>query len=387
MGGGRGSSAVVTGSHRSKVGSLVALARMDSPRKGADHLNFAKSVTGALPCTLELLAAGELSEHRAAIIAKETRHLSQTDRREVDCELSSKLTGVGDRSVRDQARSTADRVDPDGAERRTRQARKASFAAVYAEPDGTARLIARMPFEKAIAVHRTLLAAVHDALKDKTETRLAGQIMADTLAACVLGDSTPTPHIEIQLVMNERTLLRGSDEPAYVAGYGPVPGFLARALIAETDKAWIRRLYTAPKTGELVAMDSTRRLFPPGLRRAVVARDRTCRTPYCNAEIKHIDHRRPWARHRKTAACNGDGLCERCNYVKTDAGLRVDMSYLRGRRVLELVTPTGHAYRSMPPDLPGTGPATFSEELRRALDDQRAMNDPDTNDPDTGRSA
>ena len=57
---------------------------------------------------------------------------------------------------------------------------------------------------------------------------------------------------------------------------------------------WLRRLYTHPGTGELVAMDSRARLFPPGLRRFIQARDDTCRTPYCDAPIRHLDHIIPW---------------------------------------------------------------------------------------------
>jgi hypothetical protein len=59
-------------------------------------------------------------------------------------------------------------------------------------------------------------------------------------------------------------------------------------------KVWLRRLYTAPETGDLVAMDSKRRLFPPPLRRFIQVRDDTCRTPYCDAPIRHHDHIIPW---------------------------------------------------------------------------------------------
>ena len=59
-------------------------------------------------------------------------------------------------------------------------------------------------------------------------------------------------------------------------------------------RVWLRRLYTAPDTGELTAMESRARLFPPGLRRFIQVRDETCRTPYCDAPIRHLDHIIPW---------------------------------------------------------------------------------------------
>ena len=68
---------------------------------------------------------------------------------------------------------------------------------------------------------------------------------------------------------------------------------------------WVRRLFTAPATGELVAMDSRARLFPPGLRRLIQARDDTCRTPYCDAPIRHLDHVFPWHTGGATTAAIG----------------------------------------------------------------------------------
>ncbi|MCE5289983.1 MAG: HNH endonuclease [Nocardiaceae bacterium] len=228
-----------------------------------------------------------------------------------------------------------------------------------------------MPFEKAMAVHRALAAAAQDALTSRNETRRIGELMADVLAERALGAPAPSLNVEVQLVMNERTLLRGSDESAYVPGYGPIPGFRARRLVVDATKVWIRRLYAAPETGELIAMESKRRTFPAGMRRAIIARDRTCRNPFCNAEIKHIDHRKPWAKRRKTELSNGDGLCERCNYIKTELGLRVDI--ITPRRVLRLVTPDGHTYEAEGTPLPGTGPATPTETLRQILDERRGI--------------
>jgi hypothetical protein len=83
---------------------------------------------------------------------------------------------------------------------------------------------------------------------------------------------------------------------------------------------WLRRLYTAPGTGDLVAMDSRARFFPPGLGRFIEARDETCRTPYCDALIRHLDHIVPWHSAGPTALANGAGLCEACNHTKEIPG-------------------------------------------------------------------
>ena len=124
---------------------------------------------------------------------------------------------------------------------------------------------------------------------------------------------------------------------------------------------WLRRLYTAPGPGDLVAMDSRARLFPPGLRRFIEARDDTCRTPYCDAPIRHHDHIIPWRHGGPTSHANGAGLCEACNHTKEATGWRVEphpgpgaSSTTRARHTLIIHTPTGHNYHSTAPRLPGT---------------------------------
>ena len=116
---------------------------------------------------------------------------------------------------------------------------------------------------------------------------------------------------------------------------------------------WLRRLYTAPGTGELVAMDSRARLVPPGLRRLIQVRDNTCRTPYCDAPIRHLDHIIPWHHGGPTTQANGAGLCEACNHTKETPGWNV-RPRPGPRHTLEIQTPTGHTYHSTAPPLPGT---------------------------------
>ena len=72
--------------------------------------------------------------------------------------------------------------------------------------------------------------------------------------------------LQLNLIMTDRTLFAGDDEPAHLIGHGPIPAPLARALvIGQADAAtttWVRRLYTDPTGAQLVAMDSRQRLFP-----------------------------------------------------------------------------------------------------------------------------
>jgi hypothetical protein len=90
-------------------------------------------------------------------------------------------------------------------------------------------------------------------------------------------------------------------------------------------------------------------------------RDRTCRTPYCDAPIRHRDHATPRNRGGPTSAVNGLGECERCNYVKEAPGWRVSAADENGTHTAEFLTPTGARYRSTAPPLPGAPLITVSE--------------------------
>jgi hypothetical protein len=88
-------------------------------------------------------------------------------------------------------------------------------------------------------------------------------------------------------------------------GYGPIPASLAQRLVrdAVVDKravATLRRLYRHPNSGSLVGMESRARLFPKGLAGFIALRDRTCRTPYCDA---------PASRSRGTAQPRWPNQC------------------------------------------------------------------------------
>ncbi len=218
-----------------------------------------------------------------------------------------------------------------------------------------------------VAAHAALTRHA-DTLRSTGDERTRGQIMADALVERLTGTPAGITGIEIQLVMTDRTLLQGDSKPARLPGYGTVPAQWARETVlngstgAETGPAenarlsvWLRRLYTAPGTGELVAMDSKARIFPPGLRRFLQIRDDTCRTPYCDAPIRHHDHIIPRHNNGPTTAGNGQGLCEACNHTKENPRWHAK-PLSGGRHTVETRTPTGHTYHSTPPDTPTTPP-------------------------------
>jgi hypothetical protein len=175
--------------------------------------------------------------------------------------------------------------------------------------------------------------------------------MADTLVDRLLtGTGTGTGvGVMINLVITDQTLFAGGNDPGWVEGYGPVPADLAREL-ATTEQTWLRRLYTSPTTSELVAMDSKARIFPTRLAQLLRLRDRRCRTPWCDAPIRHADHVEAIEHGGETTAANGQGLCEACNHAKQAIGWQAKPRPGPGHTV-ETLTPTGHTYTSTAPAL------------------------------------
>ena len=150
--------------------------------------------------------------------------------------------------------------------------------------------------------------------------------------------------------MSDAALFGGADEPAHLDGFGPIPAELAREIVVgacdRDERIWLRRLYASPATGELVAMDARGRSFRGSLARFVRLRDRVCRTPWCDAPIRHVDHPRRHADDGPTAADNAQGLCEACNYAKDAPGWRARPGPDGG---VETSTPTGHSIATRPP--------------------------------------
>ncbi|CCQ48512.1 HNH endonuclease family protein [Pseudarthrobacter siccitolerans] len=355
------------------VGAEIALARRESPSRGSRLLGLGKALVG-MPHTFAALEAGQLNEWRATLVVKETACLAVEDRAAVDEEIAADtgtLAGCGDRAIIAAVRAAGYRRDPHSVARRASHAVNERTVTLRPAPDTMTRLTALLPVAQGVAVYAELTRQA-DALKSSGDDRPKGNIMADELVERVTGTPGGYSGIDLQLVMTDRTLFQGDSEPARLTGYGIVPGEWARKAIKgelmtdagsvhSADDAglqiWLRRLYTAPTHGELAAMDSKARLFPPGLRRFIHVRDDTCRTPYCDAPIRHVDHIIPWHTEGPTTSTNGQGLCEACNHTKEAPGWAAKTVARTGQRhSVETTTPTGHTYRSTAPPLPGTAP-------------------------------
>ena len=376
------------------AGEQIALARGESPHRGGRLLGMSKALVTEMPHTLAALDTGQLNEERALYVVKETACLAVADRTAVDEELAADtgtFAGAGTRAVIATVRAAAARRDSRSVTQRASPAASERSVSLRPAPDCMTYLTALLPAHQGVAVYAALTRHA-DALHAAGDPRSLGQIKADTLVEWTTGTPGGITGIELNVVMTDRALLQADSEPARLAGYGIVPAAWARNLISDEEaperqqapeqppmqgqepragrsnashsttdqkhavrelKVWLRRLYTEPETGDLVGMDARRRLFPAPLRRFIQIRDDTCRTPYCDAPIRHLDHIIPWHGDGPTSLGNGAGLCEACNHTKELPGWKAQPRP-GPRHTIEITTPTGHSYRSTAPPLPGS---------------------------------
>ena len=351
------------------LASEIALARHDSPNQGGRHLGFARALVHEMPHTLAALEAGALSEWRATLIVRESACLSVEDRRRLDAELCGNqkaLEGLGDKRIAADAKAIAYRLDPHAVVDRAVRAESERNGDHPARPrhhDLCDRVAAdatgRVGLRRAEALRR------HLRRRPRPEARSWPTPWSSGSPG---GRPTCPSPSRSNLVITDETLLGGDTTPARVPGYGPIPAAIALRLVDaaagdERSRATLRRLYKHPASGALVAMESRSRFFPKGLARFIALRDDTCRTPYCDAPIRHTDHADPHIRGGPTNVVNGRGSCEACNYAKQAPGWRVHgWTHDDGTHVVEFTTPTGSRHPSKAPPLPGVAEQTGDVE-------------------------
>lgn len=369
------------------VAEQVAHARRESPHRGRRHLGLARVAPTELPHAWAAWCAGRVGEWTVTLIAQETACLPLEHRLAVDELVASDadaLEAMSPYEVRGRCRAAAEQLDPASVLAGRRYAESQRHVSVRPAPDTMTWVSALLPVQDGVAVYATLTRAA-DAARSAGDPRTRGQVMADALvqaalrhdrvaATTVTGSHTvgtvgataasggsadaggatdvpaARPGVQLHLLMSDAALFGGADEGAQLEGYGPVPAELAREIVCGTleagESVWVRRLLADPVTGSLTAHDPRARRFPATLERLVRLRDGVCRTPWCAAPVRHVDHAEPYAAGGPTSLANGQGLCESCNYAKQadDWHTAVEPD---GTVVTTL--PTGHQYATRPP--------------------------------------
>lgn len=340
------------------AGDEIALAKRVSPATGRKFLSRSRTLCQDLPRTFAALSEGAIPESRAQIVAEGTAKLSRRERKIVDKELEGRLTWTGNRRVAREVRGLVQQITADSAAECAAAAAEQRHVSLQCLDDGMARISAVVPMVQAVAVFDGLREAAlsraaasrnADEARDEGSPSAAGdlvgtrrtqrQLMADVLVERLTGQSSagnvPT---QVHIVMEAESLFTDGRVPAWLPEHGPLPARTAREFLSASEAdSFLRRIFTAPESGQLVSMDRRGRKFSGLLRRMLVFRDDVCRTPWCDAPIRHADHVRPVAEGGETDWSNASGLCAACNYAKEHEGWQ----HKATAEGLTVITPTG----------------------------------------------
>lgn len=361
------------------VAAEIGAAVRTGDRTVQRFMSEAHTLFTMFPATVEAFSAGRISRARARVIVDAGAHISEPQAR-LDFETTAVPVAEIESAARLRpfARMLAERIHPRSLTERQAAAASERAVRVVDLPDGMAELIATLPATIAHAAYgrlsamardvaRAIAAEAKEALARRGAERADGgqreecvddvrtmsQIRADILADLLLAGA-PEGHIAtglgairatVQVVVPVLALLGRADEPATLAGVGPVDADTARRL-AGGAKGWDRVL-THPISGQVLATDRYR----PGkaLKRALQVRDQHCRFPGCRMAVRNsdIDHTIDFALGGLTCADNLAHLCRRHHTLKHESAWSV-MQKPGG--VLEWTSPTGRVY----PDLPAS---------------------------------
>lgn len=331
----------------------VASALRISPSTAQNRIDVARVLVNHLPQTCAALAAGDISPTHATVIARETdAGIRQGLPREAIGMIESAALAHAEfhtpGQVANKVRAQIAQINPHEFEEVAEIARAARRVTCYEEKHGMATVVAMLPAEDAQIVMKAIEAfiAEHDSADDVRSMDMKRADALTEIAQLSLVDSSERTKshrrpFTVNITIDLPTLLGLQENPALLAGYGPIPASIARELAQ--DGRW-KRFVTDPVTGTL--LDYGRETYEPpqALVDFVIARDRTCRFPGCRRSTLgiDIDHAHPWDEGGETNPHNLGLLCRRHHRMKTHGGWKL-VSYPDGS--CEWTSPAGKNYQ------------------------------------------
>ncbi|GAA4396389.1 hypothetical protein GCM10023168_00210 [Fodinibacter luteus] len=227
------------------VGSVVALARRESPSAGDRLVGVARALVHEMPVTMAALAAGVISERHAVAVVAATACLSREDRGVVDARVGPVLPGVGVQGAAGAAGRVAAELDAAAVVARRAAAVASRRVTTRPAPDGMAYLCVLGPLKEVVGAYAAVRARARAVVsgqcpEEGPQGRGVGAVMADTalrvLSGRAVGEVTA---VEVHLVITDMALFgvgdpkRSVNEPARIPGHGSVPAPIARAWLRE----------------------------------------------------------------------------------------------------------------------------------------------------------
>ncbi|MEU6644757.1 DUF222 domain-containing protein [Saccharomonospora sp. NPDC046836] len=328
------------------VAAELALLLSVSEQHARRMVDLSTTLVHRLPRTLAAMESGVVDSYRASKVAAATAWLNDPQAREVDSAVAPRLVGKNPHQVRRAAAYWALKADPEGAARRAGHRRAERSVQLLPGEDGMSTLLADLPAEVASSVYARVDRMART-LRGANESRTLDQLRADVFAELLLGSPTTGSGVkaDVHVYVDLTTLAGLNDDPAQLAGYGPIPAAVAREIAEEPSSTW-RRIVTDPLTGAPVDV-GRRRYRPPAVTDEFVrVRDRECRFPSCHrpAHFGDNDHHTPWSDRGTTDQANLVNLCRRHHRLKDRPGWTYRLHPDTG--VVTVTTPSGGTYTS-----------------------------------------
>ncbi len=289
----------------------------------------------SLPTLYAVFAAGGCTQRHVSAFLDLTRDLREDDVLAVDAEVSARAASMSCSGFRRVVRKTVARLDTRSEQDKKKARRPRIGARCVPQPDGLVTIAATMPAADGIA-YLTELNRRADASRTPDDERTHGERQVDVLTDALHGTTPaasgetststtqpsrqPSRRVEIQVVIDHRSLLGLRDDPAELLGYGSITAADVRAMLSEPGTT-LRRLVTDPITGVLVDYGKTRYRPDAHLKGLTKTRDVTCRYPGCTRNVIYCDdeHCNPYP-DGDTSAGNVCQLCRKHHRRKPEVG-------------------------------------------------------------------
>jgi hypothetical protein len=340
----------------------IGCALRESERAGERRLAMARMIAFELPAVQRALLDGDISYRHALAFAETAEEIDDpADRTWLAAQALPKARRQTVSELRRCLRRLLLAVNPKTAAQRHAKAVAERTLEWFPLPDGMAELRLTATGSDVKAIFNTIDAVAQTMPKKTAEGQripIAAR-RADALVAMVTGTpggATGTaaagsgaavcrPAASIQVTMDLATVLGFADNPAELAGYGPIPAPLARSLAA--DGKW-RRLICDPLTGALVDLGTTSYTPNAEMERFIKSRDARCTFSNCHqpayrCDIDHTHPYRPGQPATGTDRCNLGCLCEYHHDLKHHSGWQLHRD--PDDHTAAWTSPTGHHYR------------------------------------------
>jgi len=348
--------AVIDAADTSRLGlsqEAVSLALKVPPRTAQRMLKTDQTLVAELPQTLALLARGEITGRHAQLITETAWRLDPGLVGQFEARVTERAADQTVSQLRQSAARAALALDPATAQQRHARALAGRRVGFQPAEDGMAELPVLLDAAdgQLIFTRLTATATLLPAADARTMDQKRADLLVDAVLAGLPEQALPQQQgrrPSIQVVVSADTLLGLDDEPAHLAGYGPITAQAARRLAADQSGTW-RRLLTDPDTGRLLDISAHRYRPSQRLRDYVTARDGVCAFPTCTqpGHRCEYEHTTPYQHGGRTHRDNAALACRRHNLTKATG---TGWQYHRNTDdTLTWTTDTGHQHTSHPP--------------------------------------